>query len=105
MEAVLIGVALLAYFEIRDYRQASRFKAMRTEYARMSRKVDTMRSDLDKIATLPDRVGVLAENAAKTSADMVEVLNKSEFLVKEYETVLHYRKQIASASSADFFEG
>lgn len=105
MEAVLIGLALLAYFEVRDYRQARRQRRMQAAFSHMARRVDAMRADMGKIATLPDRVGMLSESTAKLSSDMVEVLNRSDFLVKEYETVLHYRKQIATAASADFFEG
>lgn len=102
----MIGlVTLLGYFEVRDYRQARRIRRMQAAFSHMARRVDGIKADIGTLATLPDRVGMLAENLAKLNVDVAEVLGSTKFLEKEYETVLHYRKQIASSASADFYEG
>lgn len=104
MTVITALLAALAYFELKDYRQARRTKRMQSSFSQMARRVDSMRADLNKYAEIPDRVGILAEGLNGMRAQLDDIQGKSEILVKEYETVLQYRKQGANMS-ADFYEG
>lgn len=98
-------IAAIAYFEIKDYRQARRFRRLQAAFSQMARRVDRLKSSMDTVAIIPERVASLGEAVSKTQADIAQVLARSEFLVKEYETVIHYRKQIVDTARADFYEG
>lgn len=99
MEFLAATLAMIAYLEIKDYRHARRLRRSQLAISQLTRRIDAAR-----LSELPEKVAAVSEANASMQRQLDEIYSRSEFLVKEYETVLQYRNQ-SQMANVDFIEG